>query len=73
MKGSEVVLDHSDIISLMEKTPLGGFMVQAQSAGGVKYTYQTSSSDSTVLEYFETWNEEEFSDMYRGGASLTKL
>ncbi len=33
---------------------------------------QTSESDENVLEYYETWNEEEFPDTYSGGASLSR-
>ncbi len=41
-------------------------------------TWQTASigyeadGDANILEYYETWNEEEFSDMYSGGSSLSK-
>ena len=72
MKDNEFVVDHSDKISLLDKTKEGGYKVRAISDNGVEYTYQTSESDSNVLEYFETWNEDEFADMYRGGASLSK-
>ena len=71
MSGNEFVYDHSDKIGLIEKTS-NGYRVQAESQNGIKYTYQTGESDKEVLEYFETWNEEEFPDMYRGGASLSK-
>lgn len=46
--------------------------VKAESANGVQYTYQTAEGDADVLEYYETWNEDDFSEMYRGGASLSK-
>ena len=71
MKGSEFVLDHADKISLIEETS-NGYRVKAEGQNNVKYTYQTSESDKDVLEYFETWDENEFPDMYRGGASLSK-
>ena len=71
MKDGEFALDHSDKISLLEKRE-GGYRIQAESANGIKYTYQTSEEDENVLEYYETWNEEEFSEMYRGGASLSR-
>ena len=45
---------------------------QAEAANGVQYTYQTCESDENILEYYETWKEEEFPDMYRGGASLSR-
>ena len=34
--------------------------------------YRTAENDPDVLEYYETWNEAEFPDMYRGGASLSR-
>ena len=72
MKDGAFVVDHSDKISEIEKNASGEYKVKAESANGVQYTYQTSEDDSEVLEYFETWNEDDFSEMYRGGASLSK-
>ena len=70
LKDEEFVVDHVDKI---EALLLGSkCKIQATSSTGVKYTYQTSESDENVLEYYETWNENNFSEMYRGGASLTK-
>lgn len=70
LKDEEFVVDHVDNI---ESLLLGEkCIIQAKSSNGVKYTYQTSESDPNVLEYYETWNEEEFSDAYRGGASLSR-
>ena len=70
LKDEEFVVDHVDTIeslSFGEKC-----IIQAKSSNGVKYTYQTSESDENVLEYYETWNEDEFSDTYSGGASLSR-
>ena len=64
--------DHSDKITLLEKTASGGLKVQAESICGVRYTYLTSESDPDILEYYETWEEESFPDAYRGGASLSR-
>ena len=72
IKDGEFVSDHSDKISRLEETAAGGFKVQAESSNGVRYTYQTCESDADILEYFETWREEEFPEMYRGGASLSR-
>ncbi len=72
MKGSDFAADHSDKITLLEKTSSGGLKVQAESSGGVRYTYLTSESDPDILEYYETWEEESFPDAYRGGASLSR-
>ena len=70
LKDEEFVVDHADKI---ESLSLGSkCKIQATSSTGVKYTYQTSESDENVLEYYETWNEEEFSDKYSGGASLSR-
>jgi hypothetical protein len=65
-------LDHSDRIILFEETAAGRYRVQAEAANGVLYTYQTSESDANVLEYYETWDENDFSEMYSGGASLVR-
>ena len=73
MKDGTFALDHSDEIREIEKTDDGRYKVKAESAEGVQYTYCTSETDTDVLEYYETWNEDEFSDMYRGGASLSKM
>ncbi|MEE3469280.1 MAG: hypothetical protein VZR24_01340 [Butyrivibrio hungatei] len=70
LKDDEFVVDHADKIESMlfgEKC-----VIQAISQNGVKYTYRTSESDSNILEYYETWNEEEYPDAYRGGASLSR-
>ena len=72
MKDGAFVPDHSDKIARMEETAAGGCRVQAEASNGVQYTYQTSEGDNSILEYFETWNENEFPDMYRGGASLSR-
>ena len=69
----QFVLDHSDKIVSTEETAAGGFKVQAEASNGVHYTFQTSESNDNVLEYFETWREEEYPEMYRGGASLSKI
>ncbi len=71
-KDGAFVPDHSDRIARLESPAAGRFRVQAEAANGVRYTYQTSESDENVLEYYETWNEKEFPEMYRGGASLSR-
>lgn len=73
MKDGALAFDHSDRIALFEETAAGGFKVQAAASNGVQYTYQTSEGDSSVLEYYETWNENDFPEMYRGGASLSRM
>ncbi len=72
LKDGEFAFDHSDPIALLEETSAGRYKVQAESSNGVRYTYQTSESDNAVLEYFEDWNEADFPETYRGGASLSK-
>ena len=71
LEGTQFYLDHSDAITLLEETGTG-VLVQAQAGNGVKYSYRTAESDPDVMEYFETWNEAEFPDMYRGGACLSR-
>ncbi len=72
-KAGALVLDHSDRINNIEETATGGFIVQAETVGGNRYTYRTGEGDKDTLEYYGTWNEDDFSDMYSGGASLTRL
>lgn len=72
MKDGAFAVDHSDKISEIEITASGEYKVKAESANGVQYIYQTSEDDSDVLEYYEAWNENDFSEMYRGGASLSR-
>ncbi len=72
LKNGQFVLDHSDKIISFEETSTGGYRVQAQTSNGSQYTFQTCESDDNMLEYYETWREEEFAEMYRGGASLSR-
>jgi hypothetical protein len=72
MKDGAFALDHSDKISEIEKKAGVEYKVKAESDSGVQYTYQTAEGDTDVLEYYETWNEDDFAEMYRGGASLSR-
>ena len=72
MMNGAFVSDHADAILRLVDAPAGGVRLQAQASNGVQYTYQTCESDSNVLEYYETWRAEEFSETYRGGASLSR-
>ena len=73
LKEGRFVLDHADRIVSLGEAPAGGVRVQAEASNGVPYTYQTCESDDTVLEYYETWQEAAFPEMYRGGASLSRF
>ena len=70
MRNDEFSLDHSDKIKSIEISASGGFRVQAENSNGFKYTYQTCEDDSSILEYYGTWDENEFSETYSGSASL---
>ncbi len=72
MKNGEFVSDHSDRIVRLEEITPGEFKVQAESSNGAHYTYLTCESDHDVLEYYGTWNEEEFPETYSIGASLNR-
>ena len=72
MKDGAFVFDHADPIFSFEETAAGGWRVQARAANSVYYSYQTSESVDGVLEYYETWNADDFPAMYRGGASLSR-
>ncbi len=73
MKDDEFILDHSDKIVSLEKVTTGGCMVKAETANGGQYTYRTSKGDDDTLEYYDTWNEDDFPKKYRGGASLSRI
>ncbi|SFU85977.1 hypothetical protein [Butyrivibrio sp. INlla21] len=70
-KNGEFVVDHSDKIDSAEKTA-NGYKIQATSSTGVQYTLQTAETDSSMIEYYETWDDSQFPDAYRGGSSLSK-
>lgn len=70
MKDGEFSLEYSDKISTVEVTAGGGFRVQAENSDGLKYTFQTCEDDSTILEYYGTWDENEFAQTYSGSSSL---
>ena len=72
MENNDFVPDHFDSISLFEELETGGYKIQAESDNGVQYTYQSSEENADILEYYETWNEDEFSEKYSGGASLSR-
>lgn len=72
MKDADFIVDHTDVISHQEETSPGKYIVQAETSAGIQYTLKTAESDNDVLEYYETWNEEEFGDAYRGGSSLSR-
>ena len=73
MLDEEFVTDHTAKIIHLENTASGGYRIQVESSNGGHYTYQTSEDDDNVLEYYETWDENDFHSKYRGGASLWKI
>lgn len=72
MEDEEFVVDYSDTIALLNKTVTGGFTIQAKSSTGEEYTYRTAENDTTVLEYYSTWDEAEYADKYSATASLMR-
>lgn len=72
MKDGQFVKDSSDKIVRFSKTVDGLYIVQAESAKAGKYTFKTSESDQTVMEYYSTWEDAEFADKYIGGSSISK-
>lgn len=72
MNGEEFELDHADKICSIDEISEGRYLIQAETSGGSRYTYRTSENDGDILEYYETWSEEEFPEQYRAGASLTR-
>ncbi len=72
MKDGEFVLEYSDEIDTFSTTDKGGYKVQATASNGTQYTYQSSEETEDILEYYGTWNEDEFGDTYSGSASLVR-
>lgn len=72
MKDGAFVEEYSDKITKLEKTDAGGFIVQAEAANGVKYTFKTSDTDANTMEYYETWTESEYAEKYSASGSITK-
>ena len=72
MKDGQFVKDSSDKIVRFSKTVDGSYLVQAESAKAGKYTFKTSESDQTIMEYYNTWEDAEFADKYIGGSSISK-
>ena len=70
MKDGGFSLDYSDKINTIKLIDDGGFRIQAENSAGFKYTYQTSEQDSTILDYYGTWDENEFIETYSGSSSL---
>ena len=73
MKNGEFVTDHTNMASLIEQLPGGGYIIKAETEDGEKYSYRTAESDMNILGHYSTWNEDEFSDHYHGGSSLSRL
>ena len=71
MKDGAFVEEYSDKITKLEKTDAGGFIVQAEAANGVKYTFKTSDTDVNTMEYYETWTESEYAEKYSASGSST--
>ena len=72
MKDGAFVEEYTDKITKFDKTEGDGFIVQAESSNGIKYTYKTSASDVNTMEYYETWTESEYSEKYSASGSITK-
>ena len=80
---SEVLSNDYDIIkesftldrtgSSLEEFAEGRFRIHAETSDGNQYTYQTSESENNILEYYGTWQEDEFSEKYSGGSSLSRI
>ncbi|SDJ70980.1 hypothetical protein SAMN04487760_11227 [Lachnospiraceae bacterium G41] len=72
MSDGNFVQEYTDKIFASEKLASGGYMIKAMNSSGIKYTYLTSESDDTILEYYETWDEFDYANKYFGGSSLSK-
>lgn len=72
IENGKFVTEYSDKVSLFEKTSTGGFIVQAETSTGSKYTFRTAESDPSIMEYYGTWDEKDFAKEYSGSASLMR-
>lgn len=73
MKDGEFVLDHADEINYFYTSEKADkYIIQATSSNGTQYTFQTSADDADILEYFGTWDEDEYEDNYSGSSSLVR-
>ena len=72
MKDGAFVKEYTDKITKFDKTEGNGFIVQAESSTGIKYTYKTSATDVNTMEYYETWDEAQYSEKYSASGSITK-
>ena len=72
MSDGKFVQEYTDKIFASEKLASGGYMIKAMNSSGIEYTYLTSESDDTILEYYETWDEFDYANKYFGGSSLSK-
>ena len=72
MNDEEFVPDHADKASLIEPAPRCGYIVKAESGNGEKYTYRSVENNRDVLDYYGTWDEDDFPNQYSGGASLNR-
>jgi hypothetical protein len=73
LKDEEFAVDHSDEVECQTADSEGNVMVQAVTADGIQYTYKISASDKDVLEYYESWNEDDFDSTYSASGSLTRM
>ena len=72
MEKNNFVPDYFDSISHFDEMAEGGYIIQAESENGVQYTYKSAEGDENILEYYATWNDEEFSEKYSGSSSLSR-
>jgi hypothetical protein len=72
MKDEEFVEEFTDEISSLDEFEAGRYIIKAQTESGAKYTYYTSEEDKNILEYFGTWDEDDYLETYSGSSSLLR-
>lgn len=72
MKDNVFIPDHKDTAISIDPIPGGGYIVRARSENGKEYSYRSARSDKDTLEYHSTWDEDEFSQSYSAGSSLSR-
>lgn len=69
----EFEVDFSNKISAIIEVSPGVFCVQAKTDDGRPYTYQTNEDDHSIMDYYSTWDKNEYDSNYSASDSISKL
>ena len=65
-------VDFSNKISAIIEVSPGVFCVQAKTDDGRPYTYQTNEDDHSIMDYYSTWDKNEYDSNYSASDSISK-